>query len=64
MNLTQYGLSLFIVKIPRAMRVVIEVLLIVKQTSFDIMKLAWQLTTKNEGGLSMKDTKSLSHASY
>ena len=55
---------LFIVKIPRAMRVVIEVLLIEKQTSFDIMKLAWQLTTKNEGGLSMKDTKSLSHTSY
>ena len=56
--------SSFIVKIPRAMRVVIEVLLIEKQTSFDIMKLAWQLTTKNEGGLSMKDTKSLSHTSY
>ena len=46
------------------MRVVIEVFLIEKQTSFDIMKLAWQLTTKIEGGLSMKDTKSLSHTSY
>ena len=39
---------IFFISIPRAMRVLLEVLLIEKQTSFDIMKLAWQLTTNSE----------------